>query len=82
MAQGQLEQVRLPANAVPPGSEVADVREYLELAGVPLTGGARIGDADWWYHPPSDRLVRADRWDWWVGEWAGMQAAEAGEGEP
>lgn len=82
MSEGQLERLRLPADAVPPGSEVVDLRQRPELTRVRLTGGALIGDAHWWYHPPSDRLVRSDRWVWWVGEWAGMQAAEAEEGAP
>lgn len=32
------------------------------LHGARLWGGCRIGSVEYWYHPPSDCVVRADKW--------------------
>ena len=45
-----------------------DTRNALNFPGSRLYGGAEVNGVRYWYHPPSDLLVRADMWDEIVGD--------------
>lgn len=45
------------------------VADYPDLFhGARLLGGCRIGSVVYWYHPPTDQLIRADLWGDIVGD--------------
>lgn len=44
--------------------------------GCRLYGGADVNGVRYWYHPPSDLLVRADKWDEIVGDPDAVEGAE------
>ena len=56
-----------PTVSVPPGY-TPDTVNAVNVPGSRLYGGAAVNGIVYWYHPPSDLLVRADMWDEIVGD--------------
>ena len=51
-----------------PTEYLPDTVSAADAPGCRLYGGAAVNGIIYWYHPPSDLLVRADMWDEIVGD--------------
>lgn len=51
-----------------PADGLGDTLDAWLVYGCRLYGGADVNGVRYWYHPPTDQLVRADRWFDIVGD--------------
>ena len=57
-----------PQHRYLPDDRLGNTVEAWLVPGSRLYGGAAVNGIVYWYHPPSDLLVRADMWDEIVGD--------------